>query len=79
MTGRAGVRVEVADRDLLRWAIGESGLSLRSVAARVGCSHGQIGHLTSGRQRSCRAELAVAIASAIGCGFDEIFTTASKG
>ena len=39
--------------------------TVRSLAARVGCSHSLIGHLRSGERKSCKPELARQIEKAL--------------
>ena len=56
---RADVRL--ISRDALRTYMEFRGETIRSLASKVGASHGTIGHLRSGRQQYVRAEWARAI------------------
>lgn len=56
---RADVRL--ISRDALRTYMEFRGETIRSLATKIGASHGTIGHLRSGRQQYVRAEWARAI------------------
>lgn len=56
---RADVRL--ISRDALRTYMEFRGETIRSLAQKIGASHGTIGHLRSGRQQYIRAEWARAI------------------
>lgn len=49
------------------------GLSVRTLAAKVGVSHGTIGWLTSGQRSTTKPETARRIAKALDCPVDALF------
>lgn len=49
------------------------GFSVRSLAAKVGVSHGTIGWLTSGKRSTTKPDTAVRIAKALDCPVESLF------
>ncbi len=69
--GRLDVRLISAQA--LRQYMGFRGYSVRSLAAKVGVSHGTIGWLTSGQRSTTKPATATAIAKALDCPVDALF------
>lgn len=57
----------------LRQYMGFRGFSVRSLAKRVGVSHGTIGWLTSGQRTTTKVATAKAIAKALDCPVESLF------
>ena len=57
----------------LRQYMGFRGLTVRTLAAKVGVSHGTIGWLTSGQRNTTKPETAKRIAKALDCPVDALF------
>lgn len=69
--GRLDVRLISAQA--LRQYMGFRGYSVRTLAAKVGVSHGTIGWLTSGQRSTTKPETAKRIAKALDCPVDALF------
>lgn len=69
--GRLDVRLISAQA--LRQYMTFRGYSVRSLAKRVGVSHGSIGWLTSGQRTTTKPETAKAIAKALDCPVESLF------
>jgi len=69
--GRLDVRLISAQA--LRQYMGFRGHSVRSLATKVGVSHGTIGWLTSGQRNTTKPDTARAIAKALDCPVDALF------
>jgi len=69
--GRLDVRLISAQA--LRQYMAFRGYSVRTLAEKVGVSHGTIGWLTSGRRDTTKAETARAIAKTLDCPVDALF------
>ena len=69
--GRLDVRLISAAA--LRQYMAFRGYSVRSLAAKVGVSHGTIGWLTSGQRSTTKPATAKAIAKALDCPVDALF------
>ena len=69
--GRLDVRLISAQA--LRQYMEFRGYSVRSLAAKVGVSHGTIGWLTSGQRATTRPSTATAIAKALDCPVQSLF------
>lgn len=60
-----GTWMRLASPDTLKALMAQKHFSLDRMARYAGCSKGMVSHLTSGRKRSCSADLAVNIAEAL--------------
>jgi transcriptional regulator with XRE-family HTH domain len=60
-----GTWMRLASPDTLKALMAQRNFSLDRMARYAGCSKGMISHLTSGRKRSCSADLAINIAEAL--------------
>lgn len=69
--GRLDVRLISAAA--LRQYMTYRGLSVRSLAQKVGVSHGTIGWLTSGQRTTTKPKTAKAIAKALDCPVESLF------
>lgn len=69
--GRLDVRLISAQA--LRQYMGFRGYSVRSLAAKVGVSHGTIGWLTSGKRNTTKPHTAKLIAKALDCPVESLF------
>jgi len=69
--GRLDVRLISAQA--LRQYMGFRGFSVRSLATKVGVSHGTIGWLTSGQRTTTKPETAKRIAKALDCPVESLF------
>lgn len=69
--GRLDVRLISAQA--LRQYMTFRGHSVRSLASKVGVSHGTIGWLTSGQRNTTKAQTAKAIAKALDCPVESLF------
>lgn len=69
--GRLDVRLISAQA--LRQYMGFRGHSVRSLASKVGVSHGTIGWLTSGQRTTTKPDTARKIAKALDCPVDALF------
>lgn len=69
--GRLDVRLISAQA--LRQYMGFRGHSVRSLAVKIGVSHGTIGWLTSGQRTTTKPETARKIAKALDCPVDALF------
>ncbi|WP_375792564.1 helix-turn-helix domain-containing protein [Cutibacterium avidum] len=65
--------VRLISAQALRQYMTFRGYSIRSLADRVGVSHGTIGWLTSGRRDTTKPETVRAIAKALDCPVDALF------
>lgn len=68
------VDVKLISRDALRTYMEFRGETIRSLAKKVGASHGTIGHLRSGKQQYVRAEWARAIEQTLNAPPGSLFT-----
>lgn len=53
--------VKLISRQVLSDYMAHRGFTIRTLAAKVGCSHSVIGHLCSGARNTCKKETALAI------------------
>lgn len=65
--------VRLVSPDALRQYMKFRDYTMRSLAARVGCSHSLIGHLCTGTVKVVRPEYAKAIAKALDCPVESLF------
>ncbi|MDU2365926.1 MAG: helix-turn-helix transcriptional regulator [Klebsiella michiganensis] len=65
--------MQLISSQALRQYMTYRGYTVRSLADRVGVSHGTIGWLTSGRRSTTKPETAKAIAKALDCPVDALF------
>ena len=65
--------VRLVSPDALRQYMKFRGYTMRSLAARVGCSHQLIGFLCKGDVKTCRPEYAQRIAKALDCPVESLF------
>lgn len=68
------VDVKLISRDALRTYMEFRGETIRSLAKKVGASHGTIGHLRTGKQQYVRAEWARAIETHLNAPPGSLFT-----
>lgn len=65
--------VKLISAQALRQYMEFRGYSVRSLAAKVGVSHGTVGWLTSGQRTTTKVSTAKAIAKALDCPVDALF------
>lgn len=71
---RRVVWMQLKDPSLLRMAIKSRGFTHRELATRAGLSaHGMIGHLLSGRRKSCTSDTATGLCAALDVPVDLLF------
>ena len=65
--------VILIDAGALRNYMRFRGFTVRTLAKQVDCSHATVGHLRSGKRRTCNPETAKAIAKALDCPVESLF------
>lgn len=70
--------VRLISADQLQFWMRVRTISVRELAAKVGCSHSTVGHLRSGFRKTCSPEIANKIAKALECPIEALFVPTSS-